>query len=318
MKKFLNKNIIITAIVVILTFLLMFALEDTWVNMLTMALIMALFAVSVNIQVGFGGMMPHGHAMFLGIGAYSFTLLSLAHVPMILAILLGVIITAIAGLFIGYLCLKGTGMTFAFLNMGFNILLYTAVMKWSAVGSDVGLAGAPRPGFASSTVGFGVFILVIVGACILLLFRIMESPFARVIKGLRENEERLVFLGINTKKFQLMIFVISSIFAGFAGILYAMLIGGAYPSFLSMTMSTQGLMMCLIGGMSTFVGPILGAGIVTAIITQLSNLTIFWQGVLGIIIIVCVLGFRGGILGTRRSKKTKKTQAVKPEGEIQS
>src|SRR5699024_5651915 len=103
---------------------------------------------SMNVQLGYGGMMPMGHAMFLGIGGYAYTIMvSEAGLPIVVAILAAIVIVFAFSLFIGYFCLKGEGMTFAFLNMGFSTLLYTLVIKWKLAGAEVGLTGADRFSF---------------------------------------------------------------------------------------------------------------------------------------------------------------------------
>jgi branched-chain amino acid transport system permease protein len=129
---------------------------------------------------------------------------------------------------------------------------------------------------------------------------IVNSPFGKVTQGLRENEERIRFLGIDSKRFQLTIFIFSGLFTAVAGILWAMLQRGAFPTYMSLILSAEGLMMCLIGGMSSFLGPSVGAVIVVLVGTVASTYVNQWQGLLGIIIIVCVLGFRGGILGSSK------------------
>jgi branched-chain amino acid transport system permease protein len=130
---------------------------------------------------------------------------------------------------------------------------------------------------------------------------ITNSPFGRVMQGLRENEERIRFLGIDSKRFQLVIFIFSGLFTAVAGILWAILQMSVFNTYMSLILSAEGLMMCLIGGMSSFFGPTIGAAIVVLVGTLASIYVREWQGLLGIIIIVCVLGFRGGILGTRKS-----------------
>jgi branched-chain amino acid transport system permease protein len=119
-----------------------------------------------------------------------------------------------------------------------------------------------------------------------------------VTHGLRENEERIRFLGIDSKRFQFTLFVFSSLFTAVAGMLFAMLQRGVFDTYMGLILSAEGLMMCLIGGMSSFLGPSLGAAIVVIVSTIASTYINQWQGLLGLIIIVCVLGFRGGILGS--------------------
>ena len=304
------RSLVVWAAVLVVCILLNFVLPGTAVSIYTKALIMVLFALSLNIQIGYAGMMPLGHSTLLGVGAYVYTLMVRANCNMLLSAVAAVAASAVMGVIIGFLCLRGkNGMTFAFLSMGIATLVYTIAIQSNFLGRDVGLSGAKRPSFASTTVAFGVMVTVLVLLCVFVLYQLLHSPFARTITALRENQERLAFLGVDTYRLQLVTFVISSVFAGAAGVLYAMFNSGAYPTFLNTSMATQGMMMCLIGGMNTFYGPILGAAIVTTIITEVSNLTTYWQTVLGVIIIACVLFFRGGILGSRPTGKRKGGEA---------
>jgi branched-chain amino acid transport system permease protein len=162
--------------------------------------------------------------------------------------------------------------------------------------------GIVRPHPFSGTLSFFYFILVVVGVCYLLLRILMDSPFLKVAAGLRENEERLRFLGINIRRFQLAIFVVSGFFAAVSGMLLAMLDKGVFPAYITLTRSAEGLMMCLIGGMYSFLGPSVGAVIVVIIGTVTSTYVNQWQGLLGAIIIACVIGFQGGILRKKRGR----------------
>jgi branched-chain amino acid transport system permease protein len=280
------------------------ALPDYWTQLLTRVLIMALFATSLNLQAGYSGMLPLGHSMFLGLGAYSFGLLLVkGGLSLLPAALFSLFICVAASVIIGYLCLRGNAMTFGLLHLGFNILLSTLINKWiEFTGGEAGIMGVRRPALFSGTLGFFFFVLVVVGVCYALLRILMDSPFAKVAAGLRENEERLRFLGISIRKFQLAIFVISGFFAAVSGILLAMLDRGIFPAYITLTRSAEGLMMCLIGGMHNFLGPSLGAAIVVIIGTVTSTYVNQWQGLLGVIIIACVIGFQGGILREKKGK----------------
>jgi branched-chain amino acid transport system permease protein len=283
---------------------LAFVLPEDWTGLLTKILIMALFATSLNLELGYAGMMPLGQAMFMGISAYAYTILFVkAAVPLGLAALGSLGISLIANIVIGFLCLRGEEMTFGLLHLSFNILFFTISNKWLAIGGDAGLAGAIRPEFLTGSLSFNLFVLGVVVLCYVIMRIIVGSKFFKIAQGLRENEERLKFLGINTRRFRLAVFVISGFFTSVAGILLAMQNGGAFPAYLNALLSAQGLMMCLIGGMATFMGPSIGAAITTIIITEISNYIYLWQGILGIIIIGCVIVFRGGILGGRQARK---------------
>ena len=135
--------------------------------------------------------------------------------------------------------------------------------------------------------------------CIVLIYLFYHSPFATVLKGSRDNLERLTFVGMNTQNVRLFACMVSSFFVTVAGILYAMRNMGAFPVMFSTNTSTEGLVMCLIGGMQSFFGPILGAVIVTFISTQVSILTNYYQFILGALIVFCVLFMQNGLLRGR-------------------
>jgi len=286
---------------VILTILASF-LPEHRSELITRMLIMALFATSINMQVGRAGMMPLGQAQFFGLGAYAFGLLCVkGGVSLPFAFILALLISIVAIGIIGYLCLRGDSLTFALLHLAFNILLVTVAAKWiSLTEGDQGFTGVPRPNLLPGNFGFYLFVLLVVLISFILIWTIINSPFGKAMQGLRENEERLCFLGIDSKRFQLVIFILSSLFAGVAGILWAMMQRSVFITYMSLILSAEGLMMCLIGGMLSFFGPSIGAAIVVIVSTVASTYLHQWQGLLGLIIIVSVLGFRGGILGGKK------------------
>jgi branched-chain amino acid transport system permease protein len=286
---------------VILTILASF-LPEHRSELITRMLIMALFATSINMQVGRAGMMPLGQAQFFGLGAYAFGLLCVkGGISLPFAFTLALLISIVVIGIIGYLCLRGDSLTFALLHLAFNILLVTVAAKWiSLTEGDQGFTGVPRPNLLPGNFGFYLFVLVVVLISFILIWMIINSPFGKAMQGLRENEERLRFLGIDSKRFQLAIFIFSSFFAGVAGILWAMMQRSVFITYMSLILSAEGLMMCLIGGMLSFFGPSIGAAIVVIVSTVASTYLHQWQGLLGLIIIVCVLGFRGGILGGKK------------------
>jgi branched-chain amino acid transport system permease protein len=304
---------------VIIVAILPLIIPSYWTQLLTQVLIMALFATALNMEMGYAGMMPLGQAMFLGLGAYSFGILILkVHISLGPAIVLALIICIIVNAIIGFLCLRSKPITFGLLHLAFNILFTTIAAKWiSVTGGDIGLTGVPRPRIFSGNTSYYLMVLGIVIVCYIIIRTIMNSPFGKIAQGLRENEERLIFLGISTKRYQLILFIISGFFAGVAGILLAMLNRGVFTSYMQLILSAEAMMMCLIGGAFSFWGPTLGAALVIIFSNTVSNYVFYWQGILGIIMVTTVLGFRGGILRKRTSKMkifAPRTNKVKPGG----
>jgi branched-chain amino acid transport system permease protein len=298
-----NKQLVFAILATAILTILAPLLPEHRSELITRILIMALFAMSINMQVGRAGMMPLGQAQFFGLGAYAFGLLCVKGGVMLpLAFFLALLISVVANVIIGYLCLRGDSLTFALLHLAFNILLLTVAAKWiSLTDGDMGFTGVPRLSLFPGAFGLYLFVLLVVIICCILIWMITNSPFGRVMQGLRENEERIRFLGIDSKRFQLVIFIFSGLFTAVAGILWTILQMSVFNTYMSLILSAEGLMMCLIGGMSSFFGPTIGAAIVVLVSTLASTYVREWQGLLGLIIVVCVLGFRGGILGSRKS-----------------
>ena len=281
-----------------------FVASEPVLDFMSRMVIMMLFASSLNIILGFGGLRPLGMATYFGLGSYAYVILCVrANMNKPLAIICALALSMAIALFLNVLCLRANDdLTFAFVSMGINILLFTMVYKIPYVGSDTGLTGNVRLAFANGARGNFYLSFFVSAVCILAIYLFFRSPFATVLKGSRDNLERLTFVGMNTQNVRLCACMVASFFVSVAGILYAMRNMGAFPVMFSTNTSTEGLTMCLIGGMYSFFGPILGAAIVTFISTQVSIYTNYYQFVLGLIIVLCVLFLQGGLL---RDKATK-------------
>lgn len=272
--------------------------SDSIVDFLSRTVVYMLFSVAVNIILGFGGLRPLGMGTFFGFSSYAYLFLVVRmHLPLASALPLALVLSIGLAALIGIVTLRANDdLAFAFMSMGINILLWTMVQKLQIVGSDTGITGAVRLPFAQSTRANFWLIFAVSVVCILLIYQFLRSPFAKILKGSRENLERLTFLGINTRNVRLVAFVISSFFCSVAGLLYAMRNMGAFPAMISSGASMDALIMCLIGGMYSFFGPIFGAAIVTAINVQLPIFTKYYQAVEGVIVVLCVLFLQGGIV----------------------
>ncbi len=301
----IRRDAIVGAAAVIGVLVYSFFAADSVLDFMSRTIIMMLFASALNIILGFGGLRPLGMATYFGMGAYVYVILCVrGGLDRTLAIAGAIVISMAISLFINVLCLRANDdLTFAFVSMGINTLLYTMVFKIQYVGSDTGLTGNVRLPFASGSSGNFYLCFIVCVICIVLIYLFFHSPFATVLKGSRDNLERLTFIGMNTMHVRLCACMVSSFFVTIAGILYAMRNMGAFPVMFSTNTSTEGLVMCLIGGMYSFFGPILGAVIVTFISTQLSILTNYYQFVLGAIIVLCVLFLQGGLLRDKASKE---------------
>jgi branched-chain amino acid transport system permease protein len=296
------------------------ALPPFLVTALTEILILGLFAMSLDLMVGYTGLDSFGHAAVYGLGAYTTALLLLyAGLPLPLAILAGASFTALVALPIAWLCTRTTGVSFAMLTLAFAQLLYAVAYKWQSVtgGSD-GLAGVPRTpgplGLAWFTSRLGFYYLVAAGLIGAFLFcrAFVRSPVGTVLVAVRDNERKADALGYNPRAYKILVFVVAAFFGGLAGSLYAPFAGFASPDLFFWILSGRVLIMVIIGGAGTLVGPIAGAASFHLLEHYLSAITNSWALVLGLIFIGFVLFVPQGLWGlVRRYLPTQARLAVR-------
>jgi branched-chain amino acid transport system permease protein len=304
----------ITMAIVMMVVMLMSSLfaSDSVTDFLSRMVVYMLFASAVNIILGFGGLRPLGQATYFGFSAYAYVFMVVRmHLSIGVALPLALIMNLVLAAFIGTLCLRANDdMAFAFMNMGINTLLWTLIQKMQVVGSDTGITGSVRLPFASSVKANFYLTFFVVVICLLLIYLFFRSPFAKMLKGSRENLERLTFIGVNTRNVRLVAYMVSALFCGIAGLLYSMRNMGAFPSMISANTSLDGLIMCLVGGMYSFFGPVIGAAIITVINVQLPILTMYYQAVAGVIIVFCVLFLQGGLLRDKATLELDKNKRI--------
>ncbi|MGB6103129.1 MAG: branched-chain amino acid ABC transporter permease [Pusillimonas sp.] len=260
------------------------------------------FATSLNILIGYGGMVSFGHAMFFGGGAYAFGLLmQKAGVPIPVALLGAVVFCALLGLAVGAICVRLKEIYFSFLTLAFAMLLYSVILSWmSLTGGDQGLMGGiPRPVFLGVNLSNGrhlyLFACVLAVVCLLLMRLLMQSPFGYTLRMVRDNPERARFLGVDVWRTRLYAFVLSGAFAGVAGAIMALFVSGAYPEFSYWTMSGEAIFMILLGGLHVFIGPLVGAGLLMVFNDVITRYTDLHGLALGIVVLIFALGFKRGI-----------------------
>ena len=288
-------DIILTAAVYLALLLIGLRTSESLTSILSRVIVMTLFALSFNFQYGYGGMISLGHSLFFGFGSYMLVVLMAKYnISLLPAILLTLLTTVLAALFVGTVCLRNYE-TFMFISMGICLAVGTAVSKWTWVGGTIGITKRVLP---ESMTFRQVFILIwaCTVAAAVLLFVLTRTPFVSMLKGVRENEEREVFLGVNVFKLRLVAYTISGLFASFAGILYAFRNSGAYTSSIDMNLAFQAVIMCVIGGAAYFSGPVIGAVIITLILNYVSVLTPYYEGILGLLVLLVVYFMRDGLI----------------------
>jgi branched-chain amino acid transport system permease protein len=281
------------------------------VTAVTEMLILGLFAMSLDLLVGYTGLESFGHAAAYGLGAYT-TALTLLHtaVPLPLALLLGAATTAVIAVPMAWLCTRTTGVSFAMLTLAFAQLLYAIAYKWQSVtgGSD-GLAGVARtPGpFGITWFGTRLGFYYLVAACVVGAFlfcrAFVRSPVGTTLLAIKENERKAAALGYNPRAYKILVFVVAAFFGGLAGALYAPFAGFTSPDLFFWLLSGQVLVMVIIGGAGTLAGPLVGAAFFYLLEHYLSGITNSWALVLGLIFIVFVLYVPEGIWGWARRRR---------------
>jgi branched-chain amino acid transport system permease protein len=312
-------NLIVGAAVVIALFILPFILArfgktgEFWIWVTTEMIIMALFATSLNLVLGFGGMVSFGHAAFFGVGAYTVALLmKKAGINLLVALIAAPCLAAVAAAIIGWFCVRLIGLYFAILTLAFGQLLYMIVFQWyTFTGGDDGIHGIPKPEFLGP-INYYLMCLMIFLVCFLVMRMIVNSSFGLSIRIIRENLDRAKFIGINVRRYQLINFILAGFFAGIAGGLFTELNRFAQTEFLHWSRSGDAIFACLVGGMYSIVGPAIGSTVLIFLhifLQQLhQSLVEIWALILGFILLGVVLFAPEGLVGLFQ-KTIKKSES---------
>jgi branched-chain amino acid transport system permease protein len=284
-------------------------------TLLTEVLILGLLAMSLDLMVGYTRLISFGHAAAYGLGAYTSGYLLLhTSLPLPFAVLAAALLAGVVAIGVAWVCTLATGVSFSMLTLAFAQLLYAVAFKWTSVtGASDGLAGIPRRagpfGITILQTKNGYYYLVL--ACLLGSFALcrvlVSSPFGAVLRGIRENEAKTLSLGYNTRLYKIAVVALSFAIGGLAGALYSPFAGFANTDLLFWLFSGQVLIMVIVGGQGTLVGPILGAAFFLLSGHVLSAYTDSWTLFFGLIFIGFVLFAPEGIWGilTSRSKRAR-------------
>jgi branched-chain amino acid transport system permease protein len=291
---------IFLALAVLLAVLLPFATSSFYVNLATQALFFGLFALSINVISGYGGMITLGHAGLLGVAGYVLGILTVNSGWSLGPAVVAALVATVAGsAFFGLLAVRTRGTYFVMITLAEGMVIWGIAQRWQELtGGDNGIPGIPKPGFAEEYWQYYYFVLVVVALCIALIGRLLKSPFGLVLKGIREEEDRLAPLGFNVTLHKLVAFTISGTFAGVAGLLLAMYNNFIGPSQVFFLASASGLLMAILGGIGTMTGAFAGAAVVVGIQNWASSYVERWQTLLGVVFVLVILFAPGGIVGT--------------------
>ena len=270
---------------------------------LMQALCIALFACAFNLLVGYAGLLSFGHAMFLGSAGYVCAhAIKVWGVEPLTAILMGAIAAATIGLFTGALAVRRQGIYFAMITVAFSQMIYFYCLQAPFTHGEDGITSVD-PGkllglvsLSNSTVMY-YFVLAICVSGFLLIYRTINSPFGDVLKAIRENEPRAISLGYRVDQYKLAAFVLSAALAGLAGATKALVTQNASLTDVSFSTSGEVVLMTLLGGMGTLIGPVVGAFLIVFMKFYLSGYGQWVTVIQGLIFVACVLLFRRGIVG---------------------
>jgi branched-chain amino acid transport system permease protein len=270
-----------------------------YLYLVSIILLYGLLATSLNLVLGYGGIFQFHHAVFYGVGAYGTTLvLTKTGMPTLFAFMAGPLVSAIFGLLLGIICIRLSKLYFGMLQISLGSLVWAIVFRWySFTGGDDGIHGIPIPEMLSSPKSAYYFTLIMTLASLFIMWKILRSPFGSALQGIRDNPVRSEMIGINVRMHQLLALVIAGFFAGVAGSLFVVVDNTVFPDMLFWTLSLEIIIMCLLGGWFTFLGPMLGAAVIVALRTFVSTYTDYWALVLGIIMMLVIFFLPNGILG---------------------
>ena len=283
-----------------------FVLPDYTRTLIAEIFIFAIFAMSLDILVGYTGLMSLGHAAFFGLGAYTVAILGVLFGGNAwLGVAAGVTIAAAGAAVIGFFCVRTSGIPFLMLTLAFSQLVFSAALKWrNLTGGSDGLAIFEKPSFLGWALSDSLAMYFMALAFFLLCYwglrRLINAPLGHIFVGIRENEPRMLAIGYATSTYKVLSFTIAGALAGLAGGLYAIFNGFISPDAVYWTASGDILIMVMLGGAGTLTGPVIGTAIFMLMKNLVSSYSEHWMLIIGVVFISCVMFFPGGIWGTLR------------------
>jgi branched-chain amino acid transport system permease protein len=271
-------------------------------------MIAGVFASGINLLIGYTGLVSLGQAMFLGLGGYGIAVgTALLGWPLWVSAPITLVVVAMIAAAIGAICTRTRGVEFLLITLAFSQMFYGAAIKLRWTNGSDGMSGIPRPDLsqlglsAHSPVVFYYYILTVSAIALLLLWRIVNSPFGSVLIGIRENERRVMSMGYAVASYKIGAFALSAVICAVAGILQAQYTYFVNPDSMSWQVSGEGVLMVIIGGANVILGPFMGAAVFLVVKQALSLITDEYNLFFGIFFMLVVAFFRGGILGTLRT-----------------
>lgn len=294
---------LLLAILALAPFILEWANQPFYLDLLSRALILGIAAISLNLILGFGGMISLGHAAYIGIGAYCVGIPSYYdYYNGWLHLALALSVSAIFALITGAISLRTKGVYFIMITMAFSQMGYFTFLSMEEYGADDGLVIYSRsefPEWMSMDGGVSLYYWIFAVLLLSLFFthRLVNARFGRVIVGSRFNEQRMRALGFNTYRYRLTCYVISAMMCSVAGMLFGNFAGFISPDIMGWARSGELIFMVIIGGVATFFGPLVGTIVFVLLEEFLSAITVYWHLIFGVLLVALVLFGKGGIHG---------------------
>jgi branched-chain amino acid transport system permease protein len=299
-----------------------------WVTLLTQMLIFAILAMSLDILVGYTGLSSFGHAGFFGVAGYMVAILSTRYqMGFFICFISGISLPILISMIFGFLVAHATGVYFLIITLALGMVLWGLAFRWvSMTGGDNGISGIMRPdiGLPIALKDPLTFYYVILGfflIALILMAVLVRSPFGHSLKGIRESESRMRVLGYHSWLHKYLSYVVSAAFAGFAGVFWAYFNGFISPFDMDLNASIEIVLMVILGGPGTLIGPALGAGIIVFLKNFISAYTQRWLLILGTIYILTILYAPQGLINLlkdwlrgRRDRTCARTASDKETG----
>lgn len=289
----------------------------------TTVILFALAASSVNLLLGYTGLMAFGNAAFFGVGAYGSSLfIADVDANLMLGLLVGGACATLAAIVIAPFLIRRRGIYFSLLTIAFGQVFYFIAYRWSKVtGGEDGFSMTKPPILGGATpvldgAAYYYFCLAIFAVLLFLLWRVMRSPFGLTLQGIAQNEARVRYLGIDSDRFIFVALALSGFVAGIGGALYSVSIAFSYPLLLDWHQSGDFVMMVILGGVGTIWGPVLGAALYAIAQNVLSSFTPAWQIIIGGMFIFFVLVFPKGLLGLGARLRRRETDATAEDADL--
>lgn len=294
-------------IVFVLLALLPLAGSQYLIDVATEILIYALFALSLNVIIGYSGGVSFGHAAYFAIGGYVNAILLTTHGwPLFASFAAAILASMLAAGVVAWFCTRLTDIYFAMLTLAFSMFIWAVAFKWRGVtGGDDGFVGVTVPALIDDRVPFFYFTLIVITLATAVLWLICHSAFGRTLLAVRENMTRAGFVGINTRLMRWSAFVVAGTFAGIAGAIFGMFHHGMFVESAYWTQSATVLIMTLLGGMFSFFGPAIGAATLFVLQRLTNEYTEYWPTVLGVILLVILLFVPDGLVGLARKVRAR-------------